>query len=51
MSKQTDAVPEIVRIVAGCGVPVGMVLAGSVAEGCERDDSDLGVVLSVESTR
>jgi hypothetical protein len=41
MSKQRDIVPEVIQLVAECGVPVGMVLGGSVGEGAERADSDV----------
>lgn len=41
MSAQFEASAQIVEDVAGCGVPVGLFLGGSVALGCERLDSDL----------
>lgn len=41
MSKQQDIVPEVVQLVADCGVSVGLILGGSVGQGQERPDSDL----------
>ena len=49
MSRQADLVPEIIRVVASCAAPIGMVLGGSVAEGCERTDSDLDLFAVVDS--
>jgi len=31
MSKQQDIVPKVIQLVAECGVPVGLILGGSVA--------------------
>jgi len=41
MSKQRDVVSEVIRLVAECGVDVGLILGGSVSEGLERADSDV----------
>ena len=51
MSRQAETVQEIIQIVADCGVPVGMVLGGSVAQGCERDDSDLDFLAVADASR
>ena len=51
MSTQAAIVPAIVQIVAECGVPAGLVLGGSVAEGRERDDSDVDFFAIVDAPR
>ena len=41
MSKQSEVVPEVIRLVAECGVDVGLILGGSVGQGSERAESDV----------
>jgi len=50
MSKQQDIVPEVTQLVAKCGVPVGLILGGSVGEGTERADSDVDFFAIADAT-
>jgi methylmalonyl-CoA mutase cobalamin-binding subunit len=41
MSKQQGIVPEVIQLITECGVPVGLILGGSVAQSEEWAGSDV----------
>ena len=51
MSKQREAIPDIVKIVSDCDVDIGLILGGSVGRGCEREHSDLDFFAIAEAAK